>query len=70
MNAPAPAGGSRRLFLKTGLAAGGGLMLSFGWAAEGDAAPAAADNAYIRIAADGTVTIVSKNPMFKSPINM
>lgn len=62
MNAPAPAGGSRRLFLKTGLAAGGGLMLSFGWAAEGDAAPAAAVNAYIRIAADGTVTIVSKNP--------
>lgn len=52
---------SRRTFMKTGLAAGG-LMLSFSLAGRGAAATPAALNAYVRIAPDGIVTIVSKNP--------
>ena len=56
-------GASRRDFLKVGAAAGG-LMLSFSLAgkagAEGQAG--AKINAYVTIAPDGLVTIVSKNP--------
>ncbi|MBS0394814.1 MAG: xanthine dehydrogenase family protein molybdopterin-binding subunit [Proteobacteria bacterium] len=61
----ATANPSRRTFLKAGAAIGGGLLLevslplrAFGVA---EAAPAVL-NAYVRIATDGTVTIVSKNP--------
>jgi isoquinoline 1-oxidoreductase subunit beta len=55
---------SRRAFLKASLALGGGLMLHavLPRAAMADEAPAAALNAYIRIAPDGIVTILSKNP--------
>ena len=56
---------SRRLFLKTGVAAGGGLLLSFnlpGLArAEGEVA-ANPFNAFVRIAPDGVVTIAAKRP--------
>ena len=53
---------SRRLFLKTSAAAGGGLLLSFGFA-EADAAESALHlNAFVRIAPDDRVTITSKNP--------
>ena len=56
---------SRRLFLKTGAAAGGGLLLSFnlpGLAkAEGEAG-ANPFNAFVRIAPDGLVTIAAKRP--------
>ena len=51
---------SRRLFLKTSAAAGGGLLLSFGFAEAAEAQ--AALNAFVRIAPDGRVTIMSKNP--------
>ncbi len=54
---------SRRLLLKVGLAAGGGLLVGL---APAFAAAAAADtailNAYVRIAPDGGVTIAAKNP--------
>jgi isoquinoline 1-oxidoreductase beta subunit len=54
---------SRRTFLKTSAAAGGGLMLAFSLAGCGAAAAeSAALNAYVRVGADGIVTIVSKNP--------
>jgi len=54
---------SRRSFLKTGAAAAGGLMLGFSLAGRGEAADGPARlNAFVRIAPDGTVTIVSKNP--------
>lgn len=61
---------SRRSFLKTSALAGGGLMISFGWSSF----PATANeilsneealtelNGYIKIAADGTITIMSPNP--------
>jgi isoquinoline 1-oxidoreductase beta subunit len=59
---------SRRAFLKGSVAVGGGLLLelslpahSFGIAG-GTAPQGPALNAYIRIAPDGLVTIVSKNP--------
>ena len=59
---------SRRDFLKAS-AAGGGLLLTFGLpglakaAATGEPQSAAAKlNAYVRIAPDGIVTIVAKNP--------
>jgi isoquinoline 1-oxidoreductase beta subunit len=53
---------SRRVFLKTGVAAGGGLMLGFALPAfPGDAAATGsslfAPNAFIRIAGDGSVTL-------------
>jgi len=53
---------SRRVFLKTGVAAAGGLMLGFGFPALlGEAAAEAPDsfspNAFIRIGTDGSVTL-------------
>src|SRR5579875_2106557 len=62
MNAITP----RRAFLKTGLAAGGGLLLratlpGHGFAASGAAGPARL-NAFVRIGPDGIVTIAAKNP--------
>lgn len=59
-----PAALSRRLLLQAGAASGGGLLLSLGWSAA-DAASAdagAALNPFVRIAPDGVVTILSKNP--------
>jgi isoquinoline 1-oxidoreductase beta subunit len=53
---------TRRLFLQTGAAVGGGLMLSFSLSGEGRAAGEGKLNAYVRIAPDGGVTIVSKVP--------
>jgi len=63
MNAQTKLGASRRFFLKAGLAAGGGLMISLEapWRANA-AAPPVVLSAYIRIAPDGVVTIMSKNP--------
>ena len=59
----------RRSFLKVSALAGGGLMLSLSTAANalaqgrgGAAAPPPNPNNYIKVAADGTVTIVAKNP--------
>ena len=56
-------GASRRDFLKVSVAAGGGLLLSFALAglaeAEGEGG---ALTAYVRIAPDNVVTILSKNP--------
>ena len=53
---------SRRLFLKTGVAAGGGLLLSFNLPGLSHAEAGASLNAYVRIAPDGIVTIASKVP--------
>lgn len=59
---------SRRAFLTASLAAGGGLMLTLSLPALSEAAMPAAEargvplTAYIRIALDGTVTILAKNP--------
>ena len=56
---------SRRTLLKTGLATGGGLFLSWGLEANGALAANASPmelNAYIRIMPDGAITIVGKNP--------
>ena len=53
---------TRRFVLKSGAAVGGGLLLSFTMAAEGNAAEAKRINAYVRIAPDGKVTIASKVP--------
>jgi isoquinoline 1-oxidoreductase beta subunit len=56
---------TRRTLLKTGAAAGGGLFLSWGLNASGALAAGAAPmelNAYIRIGADGVITIMGKNP--------
>jgi isoquinoline 1-oxidoreductase beta subunit len=58
----------RRSFLKIGALAGGGVMLSLytepGGKAQGRGAPSAPPDPhnYIRVAADGTVTIMAKNP--------
>ncbi len=56
---------TRRSLLQTGVAAGGGLFLSWGLSAEGaTAAPADAAelNAFIDIAPGGIITIIGKNP--------
>ena len=61
---------SRRVVLKVGLAAGGGLMLGLGLPPAADAATAEWGGAsgavtlgpYLRIAPDGVVTIAAKNP--------
>ena len=62
---------SRRSFLKTSALAGGGLMISFGWtssfASKSKEALAVSNewselNGYLKIAADGIVTIMSPNP--------
>jgi isoquinoline 1-oxidoreductase beta subunit len=56
---------SRRTLLKTGLATGGGLFLSWGLNANGALAANAAPmelNVYITIMPDGAITIVGKNP--------
>src|SRR3954463_8296240 len=58
----------RRSFLRISAIAGGGLMLGLASSedaeAQGRGGPAAPPNAnnYIKIAADGTVTIIAKNP--------
>src|SRR5258708_16039104 len=59
----APRGISRRVFLKAGVASGGGLLLSLALPAfRGDPAAAAssdfAPNAFIRIGSDGSVTLI------------
>ena len=61
------AGASRRDFLKVSAVAGGGLLLSFALPSLGKAAVSGGRrpttlNAYVRIAPDNTVTIMSKNP--------
>src|SRR5688572_8355750 len=62
---------SRRSFLKTSAMAGGGLMISFGWtssfASKSNEALVESNewselNGYLKIAADGIVTIMSPNP--------
>jgi isoquinoline 1-oxidoreductase beta subunit len=53
---------TRRLFLQTGAAVGGGLVLSFSLSGQGNAAGEGKLSAYVRIAPDGGVTIVSKVP--------
>ena len=60
---------SRRLILRTGLASGGGLFLSARLPGVASAAVAGAPattgpalNAYVKIAPDGLVTIIAKNP--------
>ncbi len=53
---------NRRLFLQTGAALGGGLMMSFSLSGAGQAAGDGQLNAYVRIGPDGGVTIVSKVP--------
>ena len=53
----------RRAFLRATALAGGGLLLSFHRASEAMAqAPALSANAFIRVAPDGVVTIMAKNP--------
>src|SRR5688572_29576368 len=59
---------SRRALMIAGAAAGGGLLLSFSWprltlaAAEAAAGGDAVLNAFVRIAPDGIVTVIAKNP--------
>jgi isoquinoline 1-oxidoreductase subunit beta len=60
---------SRRAFLKTGIAVGGGLLLQAvlpdlarAAGAEPEARGAAMLNAFVSIAPDGSVTIIAKNP--------
>jgi isoquinoline 1-oxidoreductase beta subunit len=56
---------TRRNLLKTGAVAGGGFFISWGLGAAGAAAKTASPmelSAYVRIAADGAITIMGKNP--------
>ena len=56
---------TRRTLLKTGLAGGGGLFLSWGLGVDGALAQNLGPmelNAYVRIGADGAITILGKNP--------
>jgi isoquinoline 1-oxidoreductase beta subunit len=57
---------SRRAFLKVGVAAGGGLVLALAFPAGARVTAAAGTDArinpFVRIARDGTVTIMAKNP--------
>lgn len=60
---------SRRNFLKSTALAGGGLMISFNWVNSMASAPEVADanewtdlNGYLKIGADGVITIMSPNP--------
>jgi isoquinoline 1-oxidoreductase beta subunit len=55
---------SRRGFLHTGLAAGGGLVIGFALAGKAEAQVSGMMrlNAFVTIAPDGVVTIISKNP--------
>jgi isoquinoline 1-oxidoreductase subunit beta len=62
---------SRRTFLRVSAIAGGGLLLSYhldpiasnlARGAQAQAAPALSPNAFIRIAPDGVVTLMAKNP--------
>ena len=74
MSVPDLKSASRRDFLRTSLAAGGGLVLGFylkpagsadGQVARPESPPGGAEfrpNAFIRIAPDGVVTLVSKQP--------
>jgi isoquinoline 1-oxidoreductase beta subunit len=58
-------GVSRRTFLRASAIAGGGVLFSFGWRLDTTAAQAGASlqpNGFVRLDADGTVTIWSKNP--------
>jgi isoquinoline 1-oxidoreductase beta subunit len=57
----------RRSFLKVTALAGGGMLVSLYWktarvSAQFGLDPAPAPSAYFRIAADGTVTIMAKDP--------
>ena len=54
---------SRRTFLHTGAAAGGGLVLGFSLASKADAQTSLTSlNAFVTIAPTGIVTIIAKNP--------
>jgi isoquinoline 1-oxidoreductase beta subunit len=53
---------TRRGFIVASVAAGGGLLLSIGWPRSARAAVAGELNPFIRIAPDGIVTIMAKNP--------
>jgi isoquinoline 1-oxidoreductase beta subunit len=58
-------GVSRRVFLRTCALAGGGVLFAFGWQPELAWAQSAASlqpNGFVRLDADGTITIWSKNP--------
>ena len=56
---------TRRLFLKSGVLAGGGLLLGFGLSActeKDGSGPVTAVTDYVAISSDGIVTLIAKNP--------